>query len=662
MKHFGDITKLSGYTLPPVDCICGGSPCQDLSVAGLRKGLEGERSGLFMEQIRITKEMRERARRDDRSDDPGRYLVWENVPGAFSSNAGRDFQAVLTEIIRIAEPDAPDVPLPEKGWPKAGLIYDELANWSVAWRTHDSQYFGVPQRRRRISVLADFSGLTAGEIMFDPQYRRTAEDGEPVQTVADSGTKSGCQVCTLGESVPGDPEQSSEEGKETAGTVREGIDRTGEVIGFTNRGCVSGDTAETLRAEPHGAIPMVGGNTGNAVAVDVYNHTITGDIAPTLNASSCNSPTHSGPSVMQSISFQERAGKPGGGKGILIQNEHTGALSTVNNQSVFCIEGHVVDRNTAQNEFGVKEDIAQTLNATDRHAVAYGIDHVMLSGGTTYQGGSVMSESTDVAGTLRAEEHGHQPIVFDGSRRHDYEPLGDIGETVQAHYGTGGGNTPIVVHGVEPAEPICVEMTSTKNTVIEDGVSPTLTARMGTGGNQVNAICMDVGFFQTEEEKAGALLARQYKDPPITYQDKTGALMASGYQKNGTQKAANDMYVTDNLVRRLTPKECERLQAFPDDWTNIGEWTDSKGKKHKDADSPRYKALGNSIALPFWFWLLRRISAQYERPATLGSLFDGIGGFPLCWERCNGRGTAIWASEIEEFPIAVTKLRFPEEE
>ncbi len=116
----------------------------------------------------------------------------------------------------------------------------------------------------------------------------------------------------------------------------------------------------------------------------------------------------------------------------------------------------------------------------------------------------------------------------------------------------------------------------------------------------------------------------------------------------------------ETAVRRLTPLECERLQGFPDGWTDIGEWTDTKGKIHKEADSPRYKALGNSIATPFWFYLLRRISAQYERPATLGSLFDGIGGFPLCWERCNGEGTAIWASEIEEFPIAVTKYHFPE--
>jgi hypothetical protein len=118
----------------------------------------------------------------------------------------------------------------------------------------------------------------------------------------------------------------------------------------------------------------------------------------------------------------------------------------------------------------------------------------------------------------------------------------------------------------------------------------------------------------------------------------------------------------NSVVRRLTPKECERLQGFPDDWTNIGDWTDSKGKKRETVDSARYKALGNSIALPYWFRLLRRISAVYDRPATLGSLFDGIGGFPLCWERCNGEGTAIWASEIEEFPIAVTKVHFQEGE
>lgn len=115
------------------------------------------------------------------------------------------------------------------------------------------------------------------------------------------------------------------------------------------------------------------------------------------------------------------------------------------------------------------------------------------------------------------------------------------------------------------------------------------------------------------------------------------------------------------IVRRLTPVECERLQGYPDGWTDIGEWVDTKGKKHKPADSPRYKALGNSIALPQWFWIVQKMKPYLRLNATLGSLFDGIGGFPLVWQKTYGNGTARWASEIEEFPIAVTKRRFGKE-
>lgn len=114
------------------------------------------------------------------------------------------------------------------------------------------------------------------------------------------------------------------------------------------------------------------------------------------------------------------------------------------------------------------------------------------------------------------------------------------------------------------------------------------------------------------------------------------------------------------IVRRLTPMECERLQGYPDGWTDIGEWTDSKGKKHQTSDTSRYKALGNSIALPFWYWMMQNMAEYLPEKPTLGSLFDGIGGFPLCWERIHGKGTARWASEIEEFPMAVTKKRFGE--
>ena len=118
--------------------------------------------------------------------------------------------------------------------------------------------------------------------------------------------------------------------------------------------------------------------------------------------------------------------------------------------------------------------------------------------------------------------------------------------------------------------------------------------------------------------------------------------------------------ISTPIVRRLTPVECERLQGFPDGWTDIGDYTDSTGKKRKTSDSARYKALGNSIALPFWQWMLRRM-CEISGARTMGSLFDGIGGFPLCWERINGEGSCRWASEIEEFPIAVTKRHFKEE-
>lgn len=115
------------------------------------------------------------------------------------------------------------------------------------------------------------------------------------------------------------------------------------------------------------------------------------------------------------------------------------------------------------------------------------------------------------------------------------------------------------------------------------------------------------------------------------------------------------------IVRRLTPTECERLQGYPDGWTEIGEWTDSKGKRRKPADGPKYKALGNSIALPQWWWLTCKMARYLPKRATLGSLFDGIGGFPLVWETLHGKGTAVLASEIEEFAIAVTKARFTEQ-
>lgn len=168
MKHLGDITKLHGYEMPIVDVITGGSPCQDLSVAGARKGLAGERSGLFMEQIRIIKEMREHDARTNNHRGVSirpRFMVWENVPGAFSSNNGEDFRTVLEEIARVVEPTAA-IPRPSGGrWSAAGVVMGN--GFSIAWRLHDAQFWGVPQRRKRIALIADFGSEAALEILFE---------------------------------------------------------------------------------------------------------------------------------------------------------------------------------------------------------------------------------------------------------------------------------------------------------------------------------------------------------------------------------------------------------------------------------------------------------------------------------------------------------------
>ena len=510
MKHLGDITKINGAEIEIVDVITGGSPCQDLSIAGKRAGLAGARSGLFMEQVRIVKEMREHDRANGRTGDMvrPRFMVWENVPGAFSSNKGRDFAAVLEEIIRIAEPEAPDIEVPEKGWPTWGGYHDEVGGrWSVAWRVHDAQYWGVPQRRRRISVVADFGGDTAGEILFERK------------------------------SVSRHPTESGTAGERLAGNAESGAGKTEQC----------------------------------------------------LTAWDCQS--------KRIFGTEGKSSTPQGGVG-----------GGVNNPAIFCMA-------TQQGGANVRsDDLAPTLTAA---AGMSGNNQPIVC--LNDQGGNVMGVSHDVSGTLRAQEHGHQPSILDMT--HACDVIRDCGE-----------------------------------------IAPSLQARMGTGGNQIQLTYQTVTGTLSPGAHAGSYNGQDaYNDmlvcgatPDVAHALRAKA--ACAYREDAETYPVQNM-----VVRRLTPMECERLQGYPDGWTDIGEWMDSKGKRHKDADSPRYKAMGNSIALPFWDFLAKRISAQYLCPVTMGSLFDGIGGFPLVFERHNGKGTARWASEIEEFPIAVTKLRFGED-
>lgn len=389
MKHLGDITKIHGDQIEPVDCITFGSPCQGLSMAGKRLGFDDNRSVLFLDAARIIKEMR--------SATNGMYptfAVWENVPGAFSSNGGEDFRAVLEELARVEQPDA-SIPRPSgRGgkWSKAGAIAGN--GWSLAWRQLDAQYWGVPQRRKRIALVADFGGQRAAEILFE----RTG-----VSRDSDESVKAW-------EATPGHSQASPSR-----------RDRTSEKVIYDARGNGDGRTCPTITGDHENRITDY-----TAIAIE---------------------------------------------------------RKTFNEQSF-------------------------------------------------------------------------------------------------SHYK-------------------------------ESDKCSTLKAKAGNIGNGSECLIA---------EKA------------IRW-----------------------------IVRRLTPVECERLQGYPDNYTNIGDWTDSKGKKHKYADSPRYKALGNSIALPQWFWLMQKMRPYLKEKPTLGSLFDGLGGFPLVWQRAYGEGTARWASEIEEFPMAVTKRRFGEE-
>ena len=517
MIHVGDITKLDGAKLPPVDVICGGSPCQDLSVAGLRKGLAGERSGLFMDQVRIVKEMRAEDERRGVSDDfiRPRYLVWENVPGAFSSANGEDFRAVIEEIVHIKDSTC-HVPRPDTGrWGSAGaaILGDQF---SLAWRVLDAQYWGVAQRRRRIFLVADFGGLTAPKILFEQ------------------------------ERLLGDPAEGQGQG--------EGV--------TTAAGNSSADSGGSRVAEEK--------------QVDIFAFHIN-QREETINL-----------------------------------NRISGALMATTNMQMqtFVAEG------MRKFESAEKEEECLCLND---------------------QGGERMDVSVDVTATLRAGMSGHPPLVMgiqQGSAGTEETP--DPALTEEAE--TGGNNQQILFenHGID------ARYTGPHE------VAPTMSARYGTGGNNVPLVsdmpesyCIAGNIIDREVQNGGnglgcqpdisytltsadrhAVFSRQRSDEFL--QNRVTATQSARQHKDATDlvcepyqntvgtigytdhKGINNQYVSENkcivenrkLIRRLTPLECERLQGFPDHWTDIP----------GASDSARYKALGNSVAIPCVDFVLRGIA------------------------------------------------------
>ena len=334
----------------------------------------------------------------------------------------------------------------------------------------------------------------------------------------------------------------------------------------------------------------------------------------------------------------------------------------VNNPAIFCMA-------TQQGGAELRtDDQSPTLTAGDRHGVAYisGVDGYNgdLTGDVASTIGVNCGMSTGRNGVmeLSANENGsmaRDSVLCAGFKAGQGAQAGGIGYSEEvsptlAAAPSGTNQTPAVV---------ALDMSHACDVIRDCGeIVPSLQARMGTGGNQVPLTYQQTTGTLSPGAHAGSYNGQDaYNDMLVcgATPDVAHALRAKA---NCAYREDAETYPVQNMVvRRLTPMECERLQGFPDGWTDIGEWRDSKGKLRKPSDSPRYKALGNSIALPFWDFLAKRISAQYLRPVTMGSLFDGIGGFPLVFERHNGKGTARWASEIEEFPIAVTKLRFGED-
>lgn len=250
-----------------------------------------------------------------------------------------------------------------------------------------------------------------------------------------------------------------------------------------------------------------------------------------------------------------------------------------------------------------------------------------------------MGVSYNVTGTLRASEHGHQPIVLESNQVHATVSQTGICPTLPASMGLGGGYVPMV----------------TERKIFD--------AR-GNGDGQIVQTIESDHESRITDYTAIAIERKIFNEQSFSHYKENGKFSTlkakAGNIGNGSECLVAEKTVRW-IVRRLTPVECERLQGYPSGWTDIGEWTDTKGKKHKYADTPRYKALGNSIALPQWFWIVQKMKSYLRPNATLGSLFDGIGGFPLVWQKTYGNGTARWSSEIEEFPIAVTKRRFGEE-
>lgn len=649
MRNYGDICFINGGKVEAVDCVIGGSPCQNLSVAGNRKGLEGSESRLFLEQMRVVKEMRQVT-----GFQKPRYMVWENVTGSLSCNKGKDFQCVLNECVETAllgkinlnkgtkdgeenlteedrdgrETGIPDVPMPKDGkWPKSGILYDDMGRWSIAWRVHDAQYWGVAQRRRRIALVCDFGGMSAPEVLFESQsvsgdFNTCNAQGKGTSRASDecitepdkvwdargNGDGNLCSTLTGGHdssitdytnvivqkeetySVNGD---SHESGVSVVSEVSHALKTTTKESVFVEQG------SEDVSYDQ--SYPCICIGNGQSHVTEHY----TEEVSQTLNC--MHDPmTILEPCAYQLVGVNSNSMKSSNPNSGCYETEQAGTITTngcvPNNQGGTSVLKPV----SASKLYCICSYSSNSMKSSNPHSGVYEaetsrtLDTVSCGNPVCCQGGMAVVEPV---------------IPFEGNGCRDSHK-GDGWSTEQVSYTL---NT-VERHGVAYGE---IESSSESHPILVDRAA----------FNQGKNAQFDIKIEETETVQS--LVAR------------------------GPHAVAQPVHY---LVRRLTPLECTRLQGYPDGWVDIGDWIDSKGKKHKEADAPKYKALGNSIALPFWKWLCHNIVNRLKKDGqttTMASLFDGIGGFPLCWiEATQQKESVLWISEIEEFPIAVTRHHF----
>lgn len=590
--------------------------CQNLSVAGNRQGLEGSESRLFLEQMRVIKEMRQSTLYSK-----PRYMVLENVVGLLSCNKGKDFQCVLRECVETAllgrlnnsnkgdrdgeenctEEDGgikatiiPDVPMPKDGkWPKSGILYDDLGRWSLAWRVHDAQYWGVAQRRRRIALVCDFGGMSAPEVLFESQ------------------------------SVSGDSDTCNTQGERIADTFTGSIEESDKI--WDARGNGNGQLCATLTGDHDNQITDY-----TNVVVQKGQSSCSKDLSYSINSDA----HESGVSVMSEVSH---------------------ALKTTTKESVFVREG--CTKNLSENPSlpKLEERSKQTYPC-----ICIGNGQAHVTEHYTEEVSQTLNCMHDPMTIL--DPCAYQLVGANSNSMKSFNPNSGCYETEQAGTITTNDCVPNNQGGMVVVEPVIpLEGNGCRESHKGDGWS---TEQVSYTLNTVERHGVAYGETESSVESHSVVVDRaafnQGKNAQFGIKIEGTETVPSMVARGPHAVAQPVQY----RVRRLTPLECTRLQGYPDGWVDIGDWFDSKGKKHKESDAPKYRALGNSIALPFWRWLCGNLVNQLKadgQTTTMASLFDGIGGFPLCWTDATGtRDSVLWISEIEEFPIAVTRHHFGE--